>query len=239
MIDIQNFTQLLAQNLAKYLALVVRVLDFHLNQSQLPFGIYKVHYQQGTDPLFHNGSAAMFISRKKLSNRVIEPGDGNFVPPPPPPPPPPNPQILYEHCFQQFYLWHPGRPRGSQSGREKGRNERFQVRAKEPLGTDSHRAISKNSSGCRLLSGHKKCFVLLCPISANSFSWVRTRRLLSRSRLVWLIHMHAVGKLSVWYKAPSHFKILSAQKLKTLFQKYKLELKTGIHACICHVLCKY
>ena len=73
MSDIQNFTQLLAQNLAKYLALVVRVLNFHLNQSQLPFGIYKVHYQQGTDPLFHNGSAAMFISRKKLSNRVIEP----------------------------------------------------------------------------------------------------------------------------------------------------------------------
>ena len=38
-------------------------------------------------------------------------------------------------------------------------------KAKEPLGTDSHRAISKNSSGCRLLIGHKKCFVLLCPIS--------------------------------------------------------------------------
>ena len=71
MIDIQNFTQLRAQNLAKYLALVVRVLNFHLSQSQLPFGIYKVHYQQGTDPLFHNGSAAMFISRKKLSNRVM------------------------------------------------------------------------------------------------------------------------------------------------------------------------
>lgn len=71
MIDIQNFTQLLAQNLAKYLALVVRVLNFHLSQSQLPFGINKVHYQQGTDPLFHNGSGAMFISRKKLSNRVM------------------------------------------------------------------------------------------------------------------------------------------------------------------------
>ena len=26
------------------------------------------------------------------------------------------------------------------------------------------RAISKNSSGCRLLIGRKKCFVLLCPI---------------------------------------------------------------------------
>ena len=35
---------------------------------------------------------------------------------------------------------------------------------KKPLGTDSHRAISKNSSGCRLLIGYKKCFVLLCPI---------------------------------------------------------------------------
>ena len=59
---------------------------------------------------------------------------------------------------------HPRRPRGSQSGREKGRDESFQVGAKEPLGIDSHRAISKNSSECRLLIGHKKCFVLLCPI---------------------------------------------------------------------------
>ena len=60
--------------------------------------------------------------------------------------------------------YHPRRPRGSQSGREKGRDESFQVRAKEPLGTDSHRTISKTSSGCRLLIGHKKGFVLLCPI---------------------------------------------------------------------------
>ena len=30
---------------------------------------------------------------------------------------------------------HPRRPRGSQSGREKGRDESFEVRAKEPLGT--------------------------------------------------------------------------------------------------------
>ena len=63
-----------------------------------------------------------------------------------------------------FHFIHPRRPRGSQSGREKRRDESFQVRAEEPLGTDSHRTISKNSSGCRLLIGHKKCFVLLCPI---------------------------------------------------------------------------
>ena len=61
-----------------------------------------------------------------------------------------------------FILGDPGAV--SQSGREKRRDESFQVRAKEPLGTDSHRTISKNSSGCRLLIGHKKCFVLLCPI---------------------------------------------------------------------------
>ena len=61
-------------------------------------------------------------------------------------------------------LPHPRGPRSSQSGREKMRNESLQVRAKEPLGTDSHRLISKNSSKCRLLIGHKKCFVLLCPI---------------------------------------------------------------------------
>ena len=48
------------------------------------------------------------------------------------------------------------------SGEKAGR--KFLLRAKEPLGTDSHRTISKNSSGCRLLIGHKKCFVLLCPI---------------------------------------------------------------------------
>ena len=46
----------------------------------------------------------------------------------------------------------------------KAQDESFQVRAEEPLGTDSHRTISKNSSRCRLLIGHKKCFVLLCPI---------------------------------------------------------------------------
>ena len=57
-----------------------------------------------------------------------------------------------------FILGDPG------AGREKRREESFQVRAKKPLGTDSNRTISKNSSGWRLLIGHRKCFVLLCPI---------------------------------------------------------------------------
>ena len=69
---------------------------------------------------------------------------------------------LVTSMYHLMYL--PRRPRGSQSGWEKRRDESFQVWAKEPLGTDSHRTISKNSSGCRLLIGHKKCFVLLCSI---------------------------------------------------------------------------
>ena len=45
----------------------------------------------------------------------------------------------------------------------------------------SHRTILKNSNGCRLLIGHKKCFVLFCPIGEQFLlSSFRTRRLLSR-----------------------------------------------------------
>ena len=72
--------------------------------------------------------------------------------------------IALARKYEHLRINHPRRPRGSQSGREKRWDESFQVRAKEPLGTDSHRTISKNSSGYRLLTGHKKCFVLLCPI---------------------------------------------------------------------------
>ena len=66
----------------------------------------------------------------------------------------------------KFGRKHPRRPRDSQSGREKRRDESFQVWAKEPLGTDSHLASSKNSSGWRLLIGHKK---MLCIIVPNLF----------------------------------------------------------------------
>ena len=59
---------------------------------------------------------------------------------------------------------HPRRPRGSKSGRVRRRDESFQAWAEEPLGTDSHRTNSKRSRECWFLIGHKKCFVLLCPI---------------------------------------------------------------------------
>ena len=79
----------------------------------------------------------------------------------------PGYRLLPDH-FQKF---HPRTPRGSQSAREKRRDESFQVWAKEPLGTDSQRTISKNSSGCRLLIGHKNA-LYYCAQSANSFSSV-------------------------------------------------------------------
>ena len=83
-----------------------------------------------------------------------------------------------------------------------------------------------------------------CAQSANSFSWV----------LFVSLHMTAIvsirsclahapkkctqsGDFQFDMKSPSDFKILSARKLKALFQKYKLELTTGIHACISQASC--
>ena len=87
--------------------------------------------------------------------------------------------------------------------------------------------ISKNSSGCWLLIGHKKCFVLLCPIGEQF--------LLSSFREV--VHdgycfdhglsdsctkeMHAVRKLSVSYKIPIWFQntVHVCPKTKDAFPK--------------------
>ena len=85
-----------------------------------------------------------------------------------------------------------------------------------------------------------------CAQSANSFSWV----LFVSSYTTAIVSITAClahapkkctqsGNFQFDIKSPSDFKILSARKLKTLFQKYKLELTTGIHACIGHVLRKY
>ena len=58
-------------------------------------------------------------------------------------------------------VYNPRRARGSQSGREKRRDESFQIREKELLGTESPRAISKNSSGFRLLIGQiGRCIIV-------------------------------------------------------------------------------
>ena len=76
--------------------------------------------------------------------------------------------VLAKGYKYKFTYFHPRRPRGNQSGWKKRRDESFQARAEETLGTDSHQTISKRSSECWLLIGHKKCFVLLCPFAPSS-----------------------------------------------------------------------
>ena len=116
------------------------------------------------------------------------------------------------------------------------RDESFQAQAEKPLGTDSYRTISKRSSECWLPIRHKKCFVLLCPIGEqhllNSF-----REFVHDG--YWLDHglpVHAPKKCtqSGIFRFDINVTIQNTQKLKTLFQKYKLELTTGIHACVDH-----
>ena len=122
-----------------------------------------------------------------------------------------------------------------QSGWEKRRDENFQAQAEKPLGTDSQQTISKRSSKCWLLIEHKKCFVLLCPIDEQ--------HLLSSFREFvhdhyWLDHslsgsctkeLHAVRKLSVWYKLsiskyclPKNYRCFSKNTSLTLQQVFTL-----------------
>ena len=103
-------------------------------------------------------------------------------------------------------VYNTGSPDSIWVGPEKRRDESFQAQAEKPLGTDCHQTISKWSSKCWLLIGHKKRFVLLCPINKQ--------HLLSSFREFvhdhyWLDHslsgscskeLHAVRKLSIWYK---------------------------------------
>ena len=82
------------------------------------------------------------------------------------------------------------------------------------------------------------CFVLLCPIGEHIsrvlFMCSYTTAIVSIMACV----AHAPkkctqsGNLQFDIKFPSDFKLLSVRKLKTFFQKYKLQLTTGIHACI-------
>ena len=64
---------------------------------------------------------------------------------------------------------HPRSPRGGQPGREKKRDGSFEAWAEEARGTDSLRTISKRSSERCLLIGHKRRFILLCPIGLQQF----------------------------------------------------------------------
>ena len=111
---------------------------------------------------------------------------------------------------------------------EKRRDESFQVREED----DSHRTISKNSSACRLLIGHKKCFALLCRIGEHR-SWVLFVCFSYTTAIVSITAClgHAPkkctkpGNFQFDIKSPSDFEILSDRKLKTLFQNTSFSLQ--------------
>ena len=132
---------------------------------------------------------------------------------------------------------HPRRPKGSQSGQEKRRDESFQVRAKEPLGTDSHRTISKNASRCRLLIGHKKYSVFILCLIGEQFLLSSFREFLYDGYLDHGLsgsctkEMKAVRKLSVWYKTPIWFQNIVCRKTKGAFPK--------IQAWACFAMWRY
>ena len=70
----------------------------------------------------------------------------------------------------QFFVPIPSSETQRQSVRSEEKARRKLLKQK-PLGTDPHLTISKQSSECWLLIGHKKC-LYYCPQSANSIAWV-------------------------------------------------------------------
>ena len=149
--------------------------------------------------------------------------------------------MLKEACSRQVLLTSSG-TQGQSVGSGEKAGWKFSSTGERAPGTDTHRAISKHSSGWRLLIGHKKCFVLMCPIGEqfllSSFrEFVHDGYCLDHGLSGSCTEMHAVRKLSVSIKIPSWFQNTVCPKTKDA--KYKLELATGINACICHVLHKY
>ena len=127
----------------------------------------------------------------------------------------------------------------------KGRTKVFKYGRKSPWVPTFTKLFSKIQANAGRDWAQKMLFIIV----PNSFSWVLfgssyTTTIISITAC--LDHapkeMHVVRKLSVWYKIPIWFQntvCAPARKLKALFQKYKLELTTGIHACIGHVLRNY
>ena len=138
-----------------------------------------------------------------------------------------------------------GDPRAVSRVGRKGGTKVFKYGRKRPWVPTHTKLFPKIQADAGSWLGTKNA-LYYCAQSANSFTWVLfvssyTTAIVSiTARLA-----HAPKKCTQWgnfqfdIKSLSDFKILSARKLKTVFQKYKLELTTGIHACIDHVLRKY
>ena len=122
---------------------------------------------------------------------------------------------LVTSMYHLMYL--PRRPRGSQSGREKRRDERFQVRARKPLGTDSHRTISKKFKRMLAPDWAQKmlCIIVLNrrTVSPEFFSWVLPIRLTAPGSPRMLVSQHSHSL--TWQKGLCRF--LKA-KFETFFK---------------------
>ena len=142
-------------------------------------------------------------------------------------------------------LWHRpsivlGDPGAVSRVGRKGRTKVFKYGRKSPWVPTLTELFPKIQADAGSWLGTKNA-LYYCAQSANSFSWV----LFVSSYTTAIVSITAClahapkkctqsGNFQFDIKSPSDFKILSARKLKTLFQKYKLELTTGIHACIDH-----
>ena len=127
--------------------------------------------------------------------------------------------------------------------REKRRDKSFQAPAEEagPGYRLVHQTISKRSSKCWLLIGHKKILCLYyCSQSANSIT--RVIFVCSYTKAIFSPYLQRNARSQETFsliKTPSISKYCLSRKLKhgnvcngilkTLFQKYKLELTTSLH----------
>ena len=144
--------------------------------------------------------------------------------------------------WDPFILGDPGTV--SQVGR-KGGTKVFKYGWKSPWAPTLTELFPKILADAGSWLGTKNA-LYYCALSAHSFSWVLFVSLYTTAIVsITACLAHAPkkctqsGNFQFDIKSPSDFKTLSARKLKTLFQKYKLELTTGIYACICHVLSEY
>ena len=139
-----------------------------------------------------------------------------------------------------FGKHHPRRPRGGQSGGRKCVKKVFKYGRKSPWVPTLTGPFPNGQANAGSWLGTKNA-LYYCAQSANSISWVlfvSSYTTAIDSITACLAHAPKKctqsGNFQFDIKSPSDFKILSARKLKTLFQKYKLELTTGIHAFIDH-----
>ena len=129
---------------------------------------------------------------------------------------------------------------------QKGGMKVFKYRRKSPWVPTLTELFPKIQADAGSWLGTKNA-LYYCAQSANSLSWVLFVSSYTTTIIVAITACmdHAPkkctqsGNFQFDIKSPSDFKILSTWKLKTLFQKHKLELTKGIHACIGHVLHNY